>query len=214
MKPSALPITLLALTLALAGCGSDGPETRCRLPTDATVLAVGDSITRGYGADGQGYPEQLQSLLQSDSARSGIRVVNHGIDGERTDGLLARIDTELAQNRPSVVLLTIGGNDLLRKQPEAQTRRNLQTIVDRIRAAGAWPIVFAVPKPTLVAAAGLASDHAMYAELADGGDASVIEDVVGDILAREELRADAIHPNAQGYAQMAQAAFGALQRCH
>lgn len=199
---------------ALAACGGDsGSAVQCSLPDGATVLAVGDSITRGYGADGQGYAEQLQSLVRAQPGRAGVRVMNRGVDGERSEGLLERIDAELAAAQPAVVLVTTGGNDLLRKVSETQTRANLAEIVRRVRAAGAYPVVFAVPKPTLAAAAGLGADHAMYAELAEAGGAGVIEEVVGDVLAQEELRTDAIHPNARGYARMAQAAAGVLAGC-
>lgn len=212
MRPYTLPAALLACALSACG-GDDGGAAQCRLPGDATVLAIGDSITRGYGADGNGYAEQLEPLLRALPARTGVRVLNRGIDGERSDGLLARIDAELAAATPAVVLITTGGNDLLRKMPESDTRANLAAIVQRVRAAGAYPVVFAVPKPTLVAAAGLGSDHSMYDDLAEATGTEVIEDVVGDVLADESLRSDTIHPNAQGYARMAQAAAEALSDC-
>ena len=203
----------IAAALLLAGCGSDrNAAGACHLASDGTVLAIGDSITRGHGADGQGYPEQLQTLLRATPARASVRVVNMGIDGERSAGLLERIDTALGANTPAVVLITTGGNDLLRKMSEAELRTNLTAIVQRVRTAGAYPVVFAVPRPTLVAAAGFGSDHALYEELAEGGTA-VIPEVVGDILAQEELRSDTIHPNQQGYALMAQAAFEAISEC-
>jgi lysophospholipase L1-like esterase len=140
-------------------------------------------------------------------------VLNQGIDGERSAGLLERLDATLGANRPSVVLVTIGGNDFLRKADEGETRANLESIVNRIRAAGAFPVVFAVPRPSLAAAAGLGSDHPIYGQLAESTGTAIIEDVVGEVLADEELRSDTIHPNALGYARMAQAAFEALSDC-
>jgi lysophospholipase L1-like esterase len=202
----------LFVALLLGACGGEPPASSCRVGADAKVLAIGDSITRGYGADGRGYPEQLQGLLQAAPGRAGVKVVNMGVDGERSDGLLARIDGAIAANAPAVVLITTGGNDLLRRVDEGSVRSNLGAIVQRVRMAGAWPVVFAVPKPTLSAAVGLASDHELYQELADGG-TRVIPDVVGDVLADDALRSDTIHPNASGYARMAQAAFDALSEC-
>lgn len=200
-------------TLLLAACGGDpGPRSSCRIPSDGKVLAIGDSITRGYGAEGRGYPEQLQDLLQASPGRSGVQVVNMGVDGERSEGLLARIDAAIAANAPSVVLITTGGNDLLRRVNGDEVRANLSTIVERVRLAGAWPVVFAVPKPSLSAAVGFASDHELYQSLADGG-TRVIPEVVGEVLSDDALRSDAIHPNASGYARMARAAFDALGEC-
>lgn len=204
---------LASFALLLAGCGDDrGASSACRLGTDATVLAIGDSITRGYGADGRGYPEQLQDLLRASAGRAAVKVVNMGVDGERSDGLLARIDAAIASSAPAVVLITTGGNDLLRRADEAAVRSNLDTIVQRVRVAGAWPVVFAVPKPSLSAAVGFASDHELYQALADSG-TRVIPEVVGDVLEDDTLRSDTIHPNASGYARMAQAAFDVLSEC-
>jgi len=203
---------LLFVALLLGACGGEPPASSCRIGADGKVLAIGDSITRGYGADGHGYPEQLQDLLRASAGRAGVQVVNMGVDGERSDGLLARIDAAIAANAPAVVLITTGGNDLLRRVDEASVRSNLGAIVQQVRMAGAWPVVFAVPKPTLSVAVGFGSDHEIYQELADGG-TRVIPEVVGDVLADDALRSDTIHPNANGYARMAQAAFDALSEC-
>lgn len=209
-----VPAGVLAALLALGGCGEETVAPgACTLPADGTVLAIGDSITRGYGAAGQGYPEQLQALFAASGERAGVRVLNRGIDGERSGQLRARIDKALAESTPAVVLITTGGNDLLRRGDPAQTRANLDAIVAQVRAAGAWPVVFAVPKPSLAAAAGFGSDHPLYEELAEAGESAVIGGVVAGILADESLRSDEIHPNAAGYGLMAQAAWTALQNC-
>lgn len=201
-------IAWLAAAGLLAGCSrDDGPLAGCHLPAGATVLAIGDSLTRGFGAPGQGYAEQLQAL------RPDLTVVNAGIDGERSDGLLARVDDALAEHRPAVVLITTGGNDFLRRVPEAETRRHAAAIVDRVRAAGAWPALFEIPRVSLTAAAGLMSAHGLYADLADDTGVHVITGTLVDVLSDEALKADAVHPNRQGYAAMAQAAVAVLARC-
>jgi lysophospholipase L1-like esterase len=198
-----------ALAASLAGC-SRAPDalSDCSLPSDATVLAIGDSITRGHGAPGHGYAEQLQALLPA-----GVTVVNAGIDGERSADLLDRIGPALDEYQPSVVLITTGGNDFLRRVPEADTRRNVAAIVQQVRDEGATPVLFGIPRASLTAAAGLLSEHDLYADLAGDG-VAVIRDVVTDVLSDDALKADRIHPNASGYARMAQAAQQALARCH
>ena len=198
----------------LGGCERrDEALAGCRLPARATVLAIGDSLTRGHGAPGEGYAEQLQALLAASSAPAGITVVNAGVDGERSAGLLARIDDALAEYRPAVVLITSGGNDFLRRVPEAETRRHLAAVVERVRRSGAYPVVFGLPTPSLGAAIGLAPEHALYEDLANDAGAHVIEGVVADVLSRDALKSDRIHPNPAGYAVMARAAFELLQRC-
>jgi lysophospholipase L1-like esterase len=200
------------LFLLLMACGGT-PPPQCQLPPDGTVLAIGDSITRGYGADGHGYAEQLQVLLQGSAGRERVSVLNLGIDGERSAGLLERLDEVLVSHRPSVVLITSGGNDLLRRVDAEEIRQNLRAAAGKVRAAGAWPVLFAVPQPSLAAAAGFGSDHPLFEELAATGGLTVIPDAVEEALSREEWRADRIHPNRLGYAVMAEAALGALSAC-
>ncbi len=200
------------LFLLLMACGGT-PPPQFQLPPDGTVLAIGDSITRGYGADGHGYAEQLQVLLQGSAGRERVSVLNLGIDGERSAGLLERLDEVLVSHRPSVVLITSGGNDLLRRVDAEEIRQNLRAAAGKVRAAGAWPVLFAVPQPSLAAAAGFGSDHPLFEELAATGGLTVIPDAVEEALSREEWRADRIHPNRLGYAVMAEAALGALSAC-
>lgn len=212
LRPALVPV--LVGLLALGGCGRKPPPLAgCALPPGATVLAIGDSLTRGHGADGAGYAEQLQALLAARPERSGVRVLNLGIDGERSAGLAARIDTALAEHRPAVVLLTSGGNDFLRSVDEQDTRRHLRAIVAAVRAVGATPVLFAIPQPGLGAVVGRPSEHPLYAELARDTKTPLIEGVVAEVLASPELKADPIHPNRAGYARMAQAADQILQGC-
>jgi acyl-CoA thioesterase-1 len=207
------PVLALVLAMALSGCGRKKAAADCRLPPDAKILAIGDSLTRGHGADGQGYAEQLQALLAREPARAGVRVVNAGIDGEQSAGLLARIDDELAQHQPALVLITTGGNDILRRVSPDDTRRHLRAVVERVNAAGAHAIVFAVPRLDFAAVAGLASDHPLYAEAAGEAKLQLLPGVVGRVLSQPETKSDRIHPNAAGYGEMADAAWKAVQAC-
>jgi acyl-CoA thioesterase I len=211
---SALLLALLVAAVLVAGCGQRGSAAAsCRLPAGATVLAIGDSLTRGHGAEGQGYAEQLQPLLAAQPGRQDLRVVNLGVNGETSAALAARIDAALAEHRPAVVLMTSGGNDFLRRAAEEDTRRHLADVVGTVRAAGAYPVLFAVPQPSLAAAVGLPSDHPMYGALAEALKLPVLPGVVAGVLAKPELKSDQIHPNAAGYAVMAQAAAEALAAC-
>lgn len=210
MSLRAPAVLLLAAALLAAGCGrhDDGVLAACRLPPGATVLAIGDSLTRGFGADGgEGYAEQLQRRLGTRAV-----VVNRGIDGERSEGLLARLEAELAEHRPAAVLITSGGNDFLRRD-DAHTLANLRQAVQRVRASGATPLLFAIPQPGLGAVIGRLAAHPLYQTLQEEGGAHVIEDVVTQVLSDAALKSDQIHPNRAGYARMAEAAEAALRRC-
>lgn len=210
---STLVPALLGL-LVLTGCGRQPPPLAgCTLAPGATVLAIGDSLTRGHGAEGAGYAEQLQALLTARPERSGVRVINLGIDGERSAGLAARIDAALAEHRPAVVLLTSGGNDFLRGVDEQDTRRHLHAALAAVQAVGATPVLFAIPQPGLGAVVGRPSEHPLYAELARDTKTPLIDGVVAEVLSDPDLKSDPIHPNRAGYARMAQAADHVLQRC-
>lgn len=207
MRRFAAGLAALLVTAALAACSRDEtPLAGCQLPSGATVLAIGDSLTRGQGGDGEGYAEQLQQRLGE-----AVTVVQRGINGERSDGLLARIDDALVEHRPALVLITSGGNDVLRRVPAERTRANLKAVAERVRAAGAVPVIFAVPQPSVAAVVGLLDDHPLFDDLA--GDLHVIPDVVGEVLSDDALKADAIHPNRAGYTRLADAAAALLQRC-
>jgi acyl-CoA thioesterase-1 len=214
VRHAGLLLALAAAASVVAGCGRrPAAAAECKLPAGATVLAIGDSLTRGHGADGQGYAEQLQALLAQQPGRQDISVRNLGLNGETSAELAARIDAALAEHRPAVVLITSGGNDFLRRAAEEDTRRHLAEVVKKVRDAGAHPLLFAVPRPSLAAAAGLPSDHPLYESLASELKLPVLPGVVAGVLAKPDLRSDQIHPNAAGYALMASAAGEALSAC-
>ena len=179
----------------LAACGKHQPTTRpAALPAGSVVLALGDSITAGSGAAPEAaYPAQLAQL-------TGWNVINGGVAGDTSAQALTRLPGLLAEHRPALVIVCVGGNDFLRQLPEADTAANLRRIVALARQAGAQVLLVAVPRPTLAAAAGMGlADHPLYDRLAGelalplhtGGWARVLGD--------ERLRSDAIHANANGY---------------
>jgi lysophospholipase L1-like esterase len=127
------------------------------------------------------------------------------VPGDTSAQALERLPALLQEHSPTLVLVSIGGNDLLRRLPEADTRANLRHICERTIASGAQVLLLAVPRPSLAAAfIGSLSDHPMYADLAAALNVPLHADGWSKILADESLRADAIHANARGYAQMAQ----------
>ncbi len=188
--------SLLLATLALAAC-SRKPKLAA-LPAGATVLALGDSITFGTGATPEtSYPAVL-------AERTGWNIVNAGVPGDTSAGALARLPALLEQHQPRLVLVSIGGNDFLRRVPPDQTRDTIRAICQRAAQAGAQVLLVGIPEVSALAAAARSlSDHAMYAELAQelgiplhaGGWAAVLND--------PGLRSDPIHANAQGYAEFA-----------
>jgi acyl-CoA thioesterase-1 len=174
------------------------------LAPDTVVLAFGDSVTYGTGAQrSQDYPTQL-------AARSGWQVVNAGIPGDTAGAAKLRIDAALKQTNPALVIIELGGNDFLRRRPEAEVKEDLRAIVRSVKDAGAMPVLVAVPSFSLVNW-GLA-DAAIYSALAEEENVVLVERVFSSVLSDPALRADPIHPNAAGYQVLADGIAASLQQ--
>lgn len=188
---------VLAPLLAVAGCGRRAVKGRV-VERGAVVLALGDSLTHGTGATPEtAYPAMLSQL-------TGWRVVNAGVPGDTAAQAVERLPALLQEHAPALVLVSIGGNDLLRRLPEADTRAQVRRAVELSRAAGAQVLLIAVPRPTLSAAfTGSLTDHVLYGEIAESMQLPLHRQGWSEVLADERLKADTIHANAQGYAQFA-----------
>ena len=189
------------LLVTLAGCGRD-KKTAQPVPPGSTVLALGDSLTFGTGASAEtSYPTVLAGL-------TGWNVVNAGVPGDTSAQALARLPALLAEHHPKLVIVSIGGNDFLRKLPESDTRTHVHAICKQSLAAGAQVLLVAVPRATVAAALGQMTDHALYAEVAKDLKIPLQREAWGEVLAQPDLRADAVHANARGYAQFARSVQG------
>jgi lysophospholipase L1-like esterase len=188
----------VALLLLLTACGG-GPELS-RLPPGAVILAFGDSLTYGTGADEErSYPEQL-------ARRIAHPVVRAGVPGEITAQGLERLPGVLEQVRPALVILCHGGNDILRKVPHDQTAQNLRLMVRMVRDAGAQVVMLGVPRFGLFAATA-----DFYFEVARGEGVAMEDGILPEVLRDNALKSDTVHPNAAGYARVAQAVEALLR---
>ena len=189
------------LLVTLAGCDRD-KMTAQPVPPGSTVLALGDSLTFGTGASAEtSYPTVLAGL-------TGWNVVNAGVPGDTSAQALARLPALLAEHQPKLVIVSIGGNDFLRKLPESDTRAHVHAICKQSLDAGAQVLLVAVPRATVAAALGQMTDHALYAEVAKDLKIPLQREAWGEVLAQPDLRADAVHANARGYAQFARSVQG------
>jgi lysophospholipase L1-like esterase len=172
--------------LLLAGCG-ERPKLE-RLPDDAVILAFGDSLTFGTGAnEDQSYPAQLETMI-------GRRVVRAGVPGEVTAQALARLPAALDEHAPRLLLLCIGGNDFLRRLGNQQAERNVREMVKLAQSRGIAVLLIGTPEPGFTV-----SPPAFYAGIAKDYRLPYEEGIIGQVLKDANLKADPIHPNARGY---------------
>ncbi len=190
-----------AVLLGLGACGRKKSSAQV-VPPGSTVLALGDSLTYGTGASAEtSYPAVLAEL-------TGWQVVNAGVPGDTSAQALARLPALLAEHEPRLVIVSIGGNDFLRKLPEADTRAHVHAACQQALEAGAQVLLVAVPRASVAAALGQMTDHALYAEVARDLNIPLQRQGWGEVLAQAELRSDQVHANARGYAQFARSLQG------
>ena len=184
-------LVFLLLASCLAACSHPTHEA---IPPGSTVLVLGDSISFGTGADkGEDYP----SLL---AKKSGWNVINAGVPGDTSADGLERLPVLLDEQAPKLVLIELGGNDFLHQTPPEQTSSNLKAILSQVKAKGIPSALIAVPSFSPVAAAfGNLSDNPIYAQISKETGTPVISDLLSDVLAKNALKSDPIHPNAAGY---------------
>ena len=185
-------VIVLSLS-ALAACGVKPPPLP-RLGPDDVVLAFGDSLTYGAGAGPEeAYPNVLSKLVSH-------RVVGAGVPGETTADGLERLPAVLEEVNPKLILLCMGGNDMLRKVEFAAIESNLRAMVQLARARGIGVVLIGVPTPEL-----FGGPPAFYDRIAKEFSLPLEKKVLNDVLFDRSLKSDPIHPNAAGYRRFAQA---------
>jgi acyl-CoA thioesterase-1 len=194
-----LIFTLFFSILFFTGCDS-GPSIE-PFNQESVVLAFGDSLTHGTGAStGQSYPDVLSELL-------GRQVINVGIPGEISSAGLKRLPAVLDEYNPTLVILCHGGNDFLRKLDQATTNSNLDAMVTLIRSHGADVVLVGVPKFGF----GLQVPE-LYSQIADKYTIPLQKEILVDLLSDNNMKSDAIHPNATGYRLMAEAIYDLIYK--
>ncbi len=183
---------LMALTL-LTGCADPVPPV-ARLAPDDVVVAFGDSLTRGTGANPEdSYPIQLSQLIDR-------KVVNAGQPGELSAEGLKRLPSVLDRHQPALLILCHGGNDLLRRRSSERAAENLRQMIAEAQGRGIPVVLIGVPAPGLWLSA---AEH--YAEIAEEMGIPYQGDILPEILDENALKSDMVHPNGTGYRMMAEA---------
>lgn len=157
----------------------------------STLVCFGDSITYGVGAgDDPTYPQLLSEHL-------GVEALNAGVPGDTTADGLARID-ELLELNPWLVVVELGGNDLLQRRPRAAVEADLREILEILLEERVLPVLVRVEGP-------FGYDYGdLFHQLAEEYQLPLLDEALPEILRSPRLKADPIHPNAAGYEVLAE----------
>lgn len=162
-------------------------------PKGSRIIALGDSLTVGVGASApeKGFVAHLEQRL-------GVTIENFGVSGNTTrDGVL-RLQKDVLDKKPDIVIVLLGGNDYLQRIPEKETFANLRTIITKIQEGGAVVLLLGIR-------GGLLADHFddNFEELAKETGVAFVPNVLDNIIGDTKLMSDQIHPNDAGYEKIA-----------
>lgn len=219
-----LPVmAIMAVAIAISGCQKD-PESAAQntdvqatntqstsnpittapaskqANSSITILALGDSLTEGLGvANDANYPAQLEARLQELGYKN-AKVINSGLSGETSTGLVNRLDWVL-QTKPDVTILTIGANDAIRGIDVATVEANIRTAVKRLQDNGSEVILGGMQIYDNLGSDYVQSFAAIYPRVAEDMDVTLIPFFLDGVGGDPTLnQADAIHPTKEGYA--------------
>ena len=214
----------LLLALLASGCQSDNNATKTTAAASPTaeapapttqpaILFFGDSITAGLGVEpDEAYPALIEQRV--DSLHLPYTVVNAGLSGETTAGGRSRINWVLSRQPVGVFVLELGGNDGLRGLPLADTRKNLQAIIDTVRqkAPQAKIVLAGMQIPPNMGAAYAADFKKLYAETAAKNKLTLIPFLLENVGGIAKLnQRDGIHPTPEGHKLVARTVWRTLQ---
>ena len=196
-RPASAPTATPVATARATAPRPAGPE---RL-----VLAFGDSLYAGYGLDrGQSLPDAVQARLRRDGINATI--VNAGVSGDTTAAGRQRLGFVLDNlpRKPDLVLLGLGGNDVLRQLPAAETRANMTEMLDELHKRGLPVVLTGMKAPPNLGTAYVTAFDRIWPDLAKRDQAGLYPFVLDGVIGNPQLmQADRVHPNATGVARIA-----------
>lgn len=170
----------------------EGPERR--------ILAFGNSLFAGYNVEpDEAYPAQLQDALRARGINASV--TNAGVSGDTTAAGRQRFAFTLdaQETPPDMVIIELGGNDLLRGLPVRETRANLEAMLQELQRRDIPALLMGMRAPPNLGADYVDAFDALYPELAEQYDAELVPFWLESIYRRAELfQADRVHPTAEG----------------
>lgn len=199
VKLTILETLALVLIVAIAGLVYFYPIQKYK--TNLTVIAFGDSLTVGYGVPpGKNFVTYLSEEVK-------IPIINAGHRGDTTADALVRLQDDVLDKKPDIVLILLGGNDYLKGYSDEAVRENMQIMVKKIQKTGAKVILMSFSKRVAPS-----FDQVLEKIARDNRVAAFVPDVLDGIIFRKDLRFDEIHPNDRGHKIIAQIILPALEK--
>jgi acyl-CoA thioesterase-1 len=160
-----------------------------------TLLIFGDSLSSHYGIpEKRGWVSLLGERLKKE--KLDYRIVNASISGETTSGGRARLAKVLADHRPAVMILELGGNDGLRGLPVTEMKKNLAAMIEQAQKTGARVLLVGTRMPPNYGPEYAQAYEATFADLAKQHKVALAPDLTAGIGEKLELfLPDRVHPN-------------------
>lgn len=215
-------IAILSFIFFLMSCGFSSAKSEFEKPREQVqvpqtvsnkpkIVAFGDSLTAGFGlSEKESYPYLLQEKLRADGYD--YEVVNAGVSGDTSAGGLERIDWSLEQENVQILILELGGNDLLRGLPVEKMKQNLSNIIKKAKAKNVKVLLCGMLAPATMGAKYQREFTAVFPDLAAEHKVEFLPFILENVAANPKLnQPDGIHPNAEGSRLMTENVYQALK---
>jgi acyl-CoA thioesterase I len=165
-----------------------------------TIIAFGDSLTAGYGVTlEESYPSILENRLKEKFPTRTIKVINMGVSGDTTTGGLERVPFVVSQ-KPDLVLLALGANDMLRATPPSVTKNNLEKMITQLTSTSTSIILIGMKASQATGGIYKNAFDSIYPELSKKYSLPLVPFLLEGVVLRPTLNIeDGIHPNKKGY---------------
>lgn len=162
------------------------------------IVALGDSLTAGYGVDlSESYPALLEKKLQDNGYQ--YEVINAGVSGETSSGTLARVEWILTQN-PEIVIVETGANDGLRGVAVNLLEENLREIVGILHENDVAVLLAGMKMVWNLGPAYVSQFNEVYPQIAEDRGVELVPFFLEGVATKKDLNlSDGIHPNSAGY---------------
>ena len=201
-KPLPAP-TVLSESEQAAAKGEELPRVQ--------IAVLGDSLTAGFGLlEAEAFPALLQDKFDDDGYTR-IDVVNAGVSGDTTAGGLRRLEW-LLEPTVKILIVALGANDAMRGQSPAETKQNLEQIIQAAHKKGVRVLLAGMQAPPNMGEQFQAEFRAVFPELAAKYKLTFLPFLLEGIAGHPELnQEDGIHPTAAGQRMMADMIYRLLQ---